>query len=126
MPGRITTAARKPFSLFATRCMIRIRLLKCLGPRGPLMASHDTIVLDERAVAAARATELPPAAGADRVVWASQGSEVVVYLDSVDVRVRPGQVRASVDLASDDTGRVSQPVELALAYPGEPPNFAAT
>ena len=90
------------------------------------MASQEKIVLDEHAVAAALANELAPAAGGGPVVWASQGSEVVVYLDSVDVRVGPGRLRASVDLASDDTGRVSQPVELALAYPGEPPNFAAT
>jgi hypothetical protein len=92
------------------------------------MTSHDdTIVLGEDAVAAALVTELAAGAGGgDPVVWAAQGSEVIVYPDSVDVRLRPGLLRASVDLASDDTGRVSQPVELALAYPGESPNFTAT
>jgi hypothetical protein len=92
------------------------------------MTSHDgTTVLDENALAAAFTNELGAGSGGgDPVIWAAQGSEVIVYPDSVDVRLRPGLLRASVDLASDDTGRVTQPVELALAYPGEAPNFTAT
>jgi len=59
------------------------------------------------------------------VVWVAEGSEVVLHLDSVAVRLTPGHLEVDLDCETDETGRVAQRVCVALALPGESPNFAA-
>jgi hypothetical protein len=60
------------------------------------------------------------------VVWAAHGSEVVLHVDSVAVRLTPGHLEVDLDCETDETGRVTQRVCVALALPAESPNFAAT
>jgi hypothetical protein len=67
-----------------------------------------------------------PGSAPAAVVWASQGSEVVLHLDSLAVQLTPGHLRVSLDCETNETGRVSQEVHLALADPSEEPNFCAT
>jgi len=51
------------------------------------------------------------------VVWADAGSEVLVHLDSVQVRINDGSVLVSVDFECDQTGRTPLVVVLAVGSP---------
>jgi hypothetical protein len=64
--------------------------------------------------------------GTPSVVWTAQGSDVVLHVDSIAVRLTPGHLEVDVDCETDETGRVAQRVCVALALPAESPNFAAT
>lgn len=52
--------------------------------------------------------------GPSRVVWTDLGDEVIVHLDSLRFVAEDGLIRASIDLESDQTGRQSMTVEVAL------------
>ena len=82
--------------------------------------------LDEPAVREALARRL--AASHDErgtVVWVKDGDEVVVWLDSLRVRLAPGTVRVRVDLETDQTGRAPQDVVIAVAHASAPPSLLA-
>jgi hypothetical protein len=64
--------------------------------------------------------------GPEAIVWAAQGSEVVLHLDSLAVELTPGHLRVRIDCETNETGRVNQEIHLALADPSEAPNFCAT
>jgi hypothetical protein len=70
--------------------------------------------------------QLGGATGAPAVTWAWQGSEIVLYLNSVEVALTPGQLRVQLDCETDQTGRVAQEIRIALPDPAEQPNFVAT
>ena len=62
----------------------------------------------------------PPASTAPaspNVVWADAGSEVLVHLDSVQVKINDGSVLVSVELDCDQTGRTPLVVVLAVGSP---------
>jgi hypothetical protein len=59
---------------------------------------------------------LPPVA--DRVIWVENGRELLVYLDSLAVRLRPGLLLASLDVEADQAGRTTVVVPFALSEPG--------
>ena len=50
----------------------------------------------------------------DRVVWSDLGDEVLVHLDSLTVEVDDGLIRAGLDLESDQTGRQTLVVPIAV------------
>ena len=50
-----------------------------------------------------------------QVVWIDGGDEVLVHLDSVNVRILPNALLVSVDLETDQTGRTPLIVSLALS-----------
>lgn len=82
--------------------------------------------LDERAVQAALARRLArPHAGRNGIVWVKDGDEVVVWLDSLSVRLEPGAVRVRVDLETEQTGRAPLDVVIAVAEPSAPPSLLA-
>jgi len=56
---------------------------------------------------------------ATSVVWVDAGSEVMVYLDSVKVKIAGNVVAVSIDLESDQTGRTPLIVTLALGATGD-------
>jgi len=56
-----------------------------------------------------------PASTPSTIVWSSAGDEVVVHLDSLQIRILDGAVVASLDLESDQTGRAPVTVRFALA-----------
>jgi hypothetical protein len=56
-----------------------------------------------------------PASTPSTIVWSSAGDEVIVHLDSLQVRILDGAVVASMDLESDQTGRAPVTVRFALA-----------
>jgi hypothetical protein len=51
------------------------------------------------------------------VVWVEAGSEVLVYLSSVKVKIALGIAAVSIDLECDQTGRQTLIVPLALGSP---------
>jgi hypothetical protein len=59
------------------------------------------------------------------VIWVDHGDEVVVHLDSVQVRLLPGSLLVSVDLETDQTGRATLVVALALGGTGDPAGLTA-
>jgi hypothetical protein len=66
---------------------------------------------------AADGSALPAAAAPPaRVVWVDGGDEVLVHLDSTQVRIAGDALLVSVDLEADQTGR--SPVVVALALGG--------
>ena len=54
----------------------------------------------------------PATAPSGPVVWADRGDEVLVHLESTQVRIQADSVLVSVDLETDQTGR--QPLVVAL------------
>jgi hypothetical protein len=84
------------------------------------------VELDERAVQAALSRRLAvPHDERSGIVWVKDGDEVVVWLDSLSVRLEPGAVRVRVDLETEQTGRAPQDVVIAVAEPSAPPSLAA-
>lgn len=63
--------------------------------------------------------------GAGGVIWVEDGDEVAVWLDSLEVSVRPGLLHVRVDLESRQTGRARQDVAIALADPAAPRSLLA-
>jgi len=55
-----------------------------------------------------------------RVVWVDAGSEVLVYLDSVRVKILERVILVSIDLETDQTGRASLVTAFAVGGPGDP------
>jgi hypothetical protein len=66
-----------------------------------------------------------PGAHTPAVVWVDAGSEVVVYLDSVKVKIAGSTLMVSIDLECDQTGRTPLIATLALAAPGDPAGLLA-
>jgi hypothetical protein len=66
-----------------------------------------------------------PGGGSGGVVWVKDGDEVVVWLDSLTVRLEPGIVRVHVDLESGQTGRAPLDVVIAVAEPRARPSLLA-
>jgi hypothetical protein len=62
---------------------------------------------------------------ATAVVWVEAGSEVLVYLDSVKVRIAGNVLAVSIDLDSDQTGRTPLIVTLALGGTADPVGMLA-
>jgi hypothetical protein len=59
------------------------------------------------------------------VIWVEHGDEVVVHLDSVQVRLLPGSLLVSVDLETDQTGRATLVAAFALGGAGDPAGLIA-
>jgi hypothetical protein len=59
------------------------------------------------------------------IIWVEQGDEVVVHLDSVQVRLLPGSLLVSVDLETDQTGRATLVAAFALGSAGDPAGLTA-
>lgn len=50
----------------------------------------------------------------DRVIWVENGHELLVHLDSLVARVRPGLVLVSLDMEADQAGRTTVVVPFAV------------
>jgi hypothetical protein len=60
------------------------------------------------------------------IVWADAGSEALVHLDSIQVRMLPGTLLVSLDFETDQTGRSPLIVALTLsADPKDPAGLVA-
>jgi hypothetical protein len=102
------------------------------SPQGPPLKIPDT--LDEPALSSTLAQRLAgsPADGttsgqdsAPEVIWVESGDEVLVHLDSTQVRMLDGALLVSVDLETDQTGRSPLVVILALGASGDPAGLMA-
>ena len=61
------------------------------------------------------------------IIWVDAGSEVLVHLDSIQVRLLNGTLLVSIDLETDQTGRSPLIVALAIsADPKDPAGLIAT
>lgn len=58
-------------------------------------------------------------AAPDRVIWVENGHELLVHLDSLAVRLRPGLMLALLEVEADQTGRTTVVVPFALSEPGQ-------
>jgi len=67
-----------------------------------------------------------PATGAQAVIWVDRGDEVLVHLDSVRTKINAGMLLVSVDLETDQTGRASLVVVLAMGNASDPAGLLAT
>lgn len=77
-------------------------------------------VLPPREVADVVRARMAAGGAGDVVVWVSDGDEVAVHLDSVEVAVRRGLIAVSLDLESDQTGRGPVMVAFAVGTDGHP------
>ena len=59
------------------------------------------------------------------IIWVERGDEVVVHLDSVQVRLLAGSLLVSVDLETDQTGRATLVTAFALGGVGDPAGLTA-
>jgi hypothetical protein len=59
------------------------------------------------------------------IIWVERGDEVVVHLDSVQVRLLAGSLLVSVDLETDQTGRATLVCAFALGGAGDPAGLTA-
>jgi hypothetical protein len=55
-----------------------------------------------------------------RVVWVDAGSDALVYLDSVRVKIAERAILVSIDLETDQTGRTALVTAFAVGGPGDP------
>ena len=53
------------------------------------------------------------------IIWVEHGDEVVVHLDSIQVRLLTGSLLVSVDLETDQTGRATLVAAFALGGAGD-------
>ncbi len=107
------------------------------SPPGPPPPPHKIPdIFDEVALSSALAVRLAgtPANGARipanqsnaSVIWVDGGDEVLVHLNSATVRIMDRMLLVSVDLETDQTGRTSLVVALAVSGEGEPAGLVAT
>ncbi len=61
-----------------------------------------------------------------KVIWVDAGDEVLVHLDSIRVKVLDRLLLVSVDLETDQTGRATLVVSLALGGDGDLAGLVAT
>lgn len=61
-----------------------------------------------------------------QVIWVENGHELLVHLNSLAVRVRPGLLLASLDVEADQTGRTMVVTPFALPEPGKGGLIAVT
>ena len=66
------------------------------------------------------------AASSGKVIWVDGGDEVLVHLDSTQVRLLDRALIVSVDLETDQTGRTPLVVAFALGNAGDPAGLVAT
>jgi len=66
------------------------------------------------------------ATGAKAVIWIDRGDEVLVHLDSVRTKINDRLLLVSVDLETDQTGRASLIVALALGNATDPAGLIAS
>jgi hypothetical protein len=59
------------------------------------------------------------------IIWVERGDEVVVHLDSLQVRLLAGSLLVSVDLETDQTGRATLVAAFALGGDGDPAGLNA-
>jgi hypothetical protein len=59
------------------------------------------------------------------IIWVERGDEVVVHLDSIQVRLLAGSLLVSVDMETDQTGRATLVAAFALGGPGDPAGLTA-
>lgn len=62
----------------------------------------------------------------NKVIWVDHGNEVLVHLDSTQVKVLDRMVLVSVDLETDQTGRTPLVCSFAVGGPGELGGLVAT
>lgn len=76
---------------------------------------------------AADGSDVPSLTGArlQRVIWVDAGSEALVHLDSVKVKITDGMILVSIDLESDQTGRATMVSAFAVGRPGDPAGLLA-
>lgn len=67
-----------------------------------------------------------PAAAASSVIWINGSNEVLVHLDSTQVRILDGMLLVSVDLETDQTGRTPLICSFALSNAADPAALLAT
>jgi hypothetical protein len=67
-----------------------------------------------------------PAIAPASVIWVNGSNEVLVHLDSTQVRILDGMVLVSVDLESDQTGRTPLVCAFALSNTSDPSTLVAT
>ena len=60
-----------------------------------------------------------------KAIWVEGGDEVLVHLDSIQTRILDGMLLVSVDLESDQTGRATMVVPLALGGANDPAGLVA-
>src|ERR1700694_2555678 len=60
-----------------------------------------------------------------KIIWVERGDEVVLHLDSVQVRLLPGSLLVAVDLETNQTGRATLVAIFALGGPGDPAGLTA-
>jgi hypothetical protein len=98
----------------------------------PVLPVSGTV--DEAALTSEIAARLPgssadgsqfSSASVSSVIWVEHGDEVLVHLDSVQVRLLPGSVLVSVDLETDQTGRATLVMAFALGNAGDPAGLTA-
>lgn len=65
-------------------------------------------------IASAVVVASPDGEPIDRLVWSDLGDEVLVHLDSLSLEVDDGLIRAGLDLQSDQTGRQTLVVPIAV------------
>ena len=67
-----------------------------------------------------------PATAQAAVIWVNGSNEVLVHLDSTQVRILEGMLLVSVDLESDQTGRTPLVCAFALSDTSDPSTLVAT
>jgi len=72
------------------------------------------------------ATPTPAGAPPNKVIWVDHGNEVLVHLDSTEVRILDRMVLVSVDLETDQTGRTPLVCSFAVGGAGELGGLVAT
>jgi hypothetical protein len=60
-----------------------------------------------------------------RVIWVDAGSEALVHLDSVRVKIADRMILISIDLETDQTGRTALVTVFAVGGPGDPVGLLA-
>jgi len=59
------------------------------------------------------------------IIWVEHGDEVVVHVDSVQVRLLTGSLLVSVDMETDQTGRATLVAAFSLGGAGDPAGLTA-
>jgi hypothetical protein len=81
--------------------------------------------LDEDDVRRALTRHLGLVPGAAGVIWAQDGDEVVLWLDSLQVDVQTGLLSVGLDLETGQSGRCRQEVAITLPDASAPPSLLA-